>query len=41
MAKEIIDSVEKLEEELEEYKFKVQKAEEQFISEYVMNSTYR
>ena len=37
-----VSSLEKLEEkQLEEYKFKVQKAEEQFISEYVMNSTYR
>ena len=36
-----VSSLEKLEEkQLEEYKFKVQKAEEQFISEYVMNSTY-
>lgn len=37
-----VSSLEKLEEkQLEEYKFKVQKAEEQFISEYVMNSTYK
>lgn len=37
-----VSSLEKLEEkQLEDYNFKVAKAEEQFISEYVMNSTYR
>lgn len=37
-----VSSLEKLEEkQLEEYKAKVAKAEEQFISEYVMNSTYK
>ena len=37
-----VSSLEKLEEkQLEDYRFKVAKAEEQFISEYVMNSTYR
>lgn len=37
-----VSSLEKLEEkQLEEYKFKVAKAEEQFIAEYVMNSAYR
>lgn len=37
-----VSSLEKLEEkQFEEYKFKVAKAEEQFIAEYVMNSTYR
>lgn len=37
-----VSSLEKLEEkQLEDYRFKAAKAEEQFISEYVMNSTYR
>lgn len=37
-----VSSLEKLEEkQFEDYKFKVAKAEEQFIAEYVMNSTYR
>lgn len=37
-----VSSLEKLEEkQLEEYNFKVAKAEEQFIAEYVMNSTYK
>lgn len=37
-----VSSLEKLEEkQLEEYRAKVTKAEEQFISEYVMNSTYK
>lgn len=37
-----VSSLEKLEEkQLEEYNFMVAKQEEQFISEYVMNSTYR
>lgn len=37
-----VSSLEKLEEkQLEEYNFMVAKQEEQFISEYVMNSTYK
>ena len=37
-----VSSIEKLEEkQLEEYNFKVLKEEEKFISEYVMNSTYK
>ncbi len=37
-----VSSLEKLEEkQLEAYNFKVAKAEEQFIAEYVMNSTYK
>ena len=37
-----VSSLEKLEEkQLEEYNFKAAKAEEQFIAEYVTNSTYR
>lgn len=37
-----VSSLEKLEEkQLEEYNFTVAKQEEQFISEYVMNSTYK
>ena len=37
-----VSSLEKLEDkQLEEYNFKVAKAEEQFIAEYVTNSTYR
>ncbi|MGN0674127.1 MAG: flagellar FliJ family protein [Oscillospiraceae bacterium] len=37
-----VSSLEKLEDkQLEEYNFKAAKAEEQFISEYVMNSTYK
>ncbi len=37
-----VSSLEKLEgKQLEEYNFKVAKAEEQFIAEYVTNSTYR
>lgn len=37
-----VSSLEKLEDkQLEEYNFKAAKAEEQFINEYVTNSTYR
>ena len=37
-----VSSLEKLEEkQLEAYNFQVAKAEEQFISEYVINSTYK
>lgn len=37
-----VSSLEKLEDkQLEEYNFMAAKAEEQFISEYVVNSTYR
>lgn len=37
-----VSSLEKLEDkQLEEYNFRVAKAEEQFISEYVLNSSYR
>lgn len=37
-----VSSLEKLEDkQLEEYNFKVAKAEEQFIAEYVTNSTYK
>lgn len=37
-----VSSLEKLEEkQLEEYNFKAAKADEQFIAEYVTNSTYR
>ncbi len=37
-----VSSLEKLEDkQLEEYNFKVAKAEEQFISEYVLNSSYK
>lgn len=37
-----VSSLEKLEDkQLEDYNFKVAKAEEQFISEYVLNSSYR
>ncbi len=37
-----VSSLEKLEDkQLEEYNFKAAKAEEQFIAEYVTNSTYR
>ncbi len=37
-----VSSLEKLEgKQLEEYNFKAAKAEEQFIAEYVTNSTYR
>lgn len=37
-----VSALDKLEEkQLEEYKFREAKAEEQFIAEYVLNSTYR
>ena len=37
-----VSSLEKLEEkQLEDYNFRMAKAEEQFVSEYVINSTYR
>lgn len=37
-----VSTLEKLEEkQLEDYKFRAAKEEEQFISEYVMNSTYK